>query len=148
MRSLMLLLLAVLTAEDIQLAALQYGPQASVDAAFSTYVRLLENHVADPHLGIYSPETQKFLESRRITEAQQRNELTEIQAVYSRRTIMEAGDLAVMRFSGSTRVPPYFFRKRATGWTIDLSATSRVIGFDQSNQWYVRDPRNEFAFGL
>jgi hypothetical protein len=45
-------------------------------------------------------------------------------------------------------VPPYFLRRQANGWTIDLATASRVIGFDQLNQWYVRDTSTEFAFGL
>lgn len=102
----------------------------------------------DPGLGVYSPETRKLLGARRITDGQQRSELAEIQAVYAGRILTERGDLAVIRFSDARRVPPYFFRRQPAGWTIDLAATSRVIGFDRSNQWYVRDPNSEFAFGL
>jgi uncharacterized protein len=129
-------------------AAESMGPQSSVEAAFLVYVEILEQRVKDPHLGIYSPETQDFLEKQLLTDAQQRNELAEIRAVLDRRTVVEDGDLALLSFPGSRRVPPYFFRKRGAGWMIDLSAMQRVIGFDQVNQWYVRDPHSEFSFGL
>jgi hypothetical protein len=85
---------------------------------------------------------------RRITDRQQRSELAAIQAVNARRLLTERGDLAVIRFVDAPWVPPYFFRGQPGGWTIDLAATSHVIGFDRSNRWYVRDPNTEFAFGL
>lgn len=138
-----------LEADPLPAAAAEFmGPQSSVDAAFLVYVQILGKRVKDPHLGVYSPETQDFLEKQLVTDAQQGNELAEIRAVIDRRTVVEHGDLAVMRFQGSRRVPPYFFRRRGAAWVIDLFATRRVIGFDQLNQWYVRDSQSEFSFGL
>ena len=128
-----------------QADAQSYGPQPSVEAAFSTYLRILENRIREPRLGIYSEDTQDFLETRLVTTAQQTNELAEIRAMYARRIVRENGNLAVIRFPESTRVPPYFFRKQDTGWTIDLAVMMRVIGFDTLNQWYLRDEKSEFS---
>ena len=125
-----------------------YGPQASIEAAFSTYLRILEQQVKDPQLGLYSPETRRLLGARPMTGQQQRRERAEIQAVYARRVVTERGDLGVIRFADAPRVPPYFFRRGPAGWTIDLAAASRTIGFDRSDRWYVRDPNSEFAFGF
>jgi hypothetical protein len=125
-----------------------YGPQPSADAAFSEYLLVLENRVRNPSLGLYSEETQTLLRTRLITEAQQGNELSEIRAVYETRSVKERGDFAVIQFSGSRRVPPYFFRKRGDAWTIDLSAASRLIGFDHLNQWCIRDKNSEFSFAF
>jgi hypothetical protein len=125
-----------------------YEAQPTVQAALATYLRILQDRVKDPRLGVYSPDTRRLLESRTISDAQQRAELAAIQAVYSQRVVRENGDLAVVSFPDSPSVPPYFFRRTPEGWTIDLAAASRVIGFDPSNRWYIRDKTSEFSFGL
>ena len=133
---------------DERFSPAAYGAQASVDMAFSIYLHVLESGVKDSRLEIYSDHTQMFLDKRLVTDAQQQNELAEIQAVYDKRRIREQGSLAVIDFPGSSRVPPYFFRKAPRGWTIDLSIASRLIGFNHLNQWYIRDHNNEFSFAF
>jgi hypothetical protein len=136
------------TASAAPQSAAAYGPQPTADAAFAAYVSVLRNRVKDPALGVYSPATQRLMQGRPITDAQQAAELGEIDAVYASRVVREQGTLAVVTFPGSTRVPPYFFRRGDAGWTIDLASTARIIGFDRMNRWFVRDRNTEFAFGL
>lgn len=143
MRGIALLFLWALSAGT--LAVESYNSQPSVDAAFATYLRVLQNRVKEPRLAIYSAETRKLLAALTTTDAQQASELREIEAVYSSRVTRESGDLAVLLFPGSKRVPPYFFRREGAGWTIDLSVMRRVIGFDNRNQWYVRDRNSEYG---
>ena len=143
MRSIALLLLLTFSAGS--LAVESYNSQPSVDAAFATYLRVLQNRVKESRLAIYSSETRKLLAALAITDAQQAAELREIEAVYSNRVVRESGDLGVLLFPGSKRVPPYFFRREGGAWTIDLSVMRRVIGFDNRNQWYVRDKTSEFS---
>ena len=125
-----------------------YGPQPSVEIAFSTYLALLRNGVKDPTVGLLSPATQEWMRARRVTDAQQRAELSAIESVYARREVRENGALAVVTFPASQQVPPYFFRQGDTGWTIDLAAAARIIGFDRANRWYLRDKSSEFAFAF
>jgi hypothetical protein len=133
---------------SIQVSTASFGPQPSADAAFAAYLRVLEDGIRDADLGLYSPETRKLLRARRITEQQRTNELAAIRAVYPTRVVVEQGALAVIKFPGSTLVPPYFFRHEPGGWTIDLAVANGIIGFDQLNRWYVRNARSEFAFGF
>lgn len=126
----------------------RFGAQPSAAAAFETYLAVLAAGNRSPQLGIYASETRRMLSQRIVTPAQQRNELAAIRAVESSRTMTVDGSLAVIRFPASREVPPYFLRREADGWTIDLAAAARIIGFDQLNRWYVRDPKSEFAFGL
>ena len=142
MRSIALLLLLTFSAGS--LAVESYNSQPSVDAAYATYLRVLQNRVKESGLAIYSSETRKLLAALTISDAQQAAELREIEAVYSNRVVRESGDLGVLLFPGSKRVPPYFFRRERGAWTIDLSVMRRVIGFDNTNQWYVRDKTSEF----
>jgi hypothetical protein len=125
-----------------------YGAQPSVDMAFSTYLALLRNGVKDPTVGVLSPSTQQWMRSRRVTDAQQKAELSAIQSVYVTRTVRENGALAVVLFPGSAQVPPYFFRQGTAGWTIDLAIAGRIIGFDRENRWYVREKTSEFSFAF
>jgi hypothetical protein len=124
-----------------------FGPQVSPEAAFGAYLRVLEQGVRNPDLGLYTPATRDLLRARVVSRAQQRNELAAIRAVYGTRTVREQGDLAVIRFD-SRQVPPYFLRRQQDGWTIDLAAASRAIRFDQRNQWFIDDKTTEFAFGF
>src|SRR5512145_1844386 len=116
MRGIALLFLWTLSAGT--LAVESYNSQPSVDAAFATYLRVLQNRIKEPRLAIYSAETRKLLAAMTITDAQQASELREIEAVYSSRVVRESGDLAVLLFPGSKRVPPYFFRREGSAWTI------------------------------
>lgn len=139
-------LLFVMSIPALQMAA--YGPQPTPDAALAAYVQVLRNRVKDPDLGLYSAATQRLLQGRRMTDAQQRAELSAIEPAYDNRLVRESGALAVICFPGRDTVPPYFFRSIDGRWTIDLAVMSRAIGFDRANRWYPRARDPEFAFGL
>jgi hypothetical protein len=130
-----------------QRSASDFGPQSSPEAAFAAYLRVLEEGVRSPDLGLYTPATRDLLRARVVTRTQQRNELAAIRTVHGTRTVRQQGDLAVIRFD-SRQVPPYFLRRQRDGWTLDLAAASRVIRFDQRNQWFIDDRTTEFAFGF
>jgi hypothetical protein len=124
------------------------GAQPSVDAAIAAYLDVLRTGNRNPDLGLYSPATRGWLRRRRVTDAQQRNELAALEAVYPRRSVRQNGQLAVVSFPDSRQVPPYFFRRDPQGWTIDLSSAARILGFDHLNRWFVREKDSEFAFGF
>jgi hypothetical protein len=145
--SLLIITLGLFTASSPDQAA-TYGAQPSVDMAFATYLALLRAGVKDPTVGLLSPSTQQWMRARKVTDAQQRAELSAIQVVYATRTIRENGALAVVLFPGSAQVPPYFFRQGTSGWTIDLAIAGRIIGFDRQNRWYVREKASEFSFAF
>jgi uncharacterized protein len=125
-----------------------YGPQPTPDAAFAAYMEVLRNRVKDPNLGLYSAATQRLLQGRRMTDAQQRAELSAIETAFGSRIVRESALLAVICFPGRDTVPPYFLRSTDGRWTIDLAVMSRAIGFDRANRWYPRARDPEFAFGL
>ena len=127
----------------------RFAAQPSPDAAFAAYVEVLRQGVTSPDLALYAPETRAWLRDRRITRSMQRSELAVLEAAAPSRRVRDDGaSRAVVCFPGHPEAPPYFLRRSAEGWTIDLMVMSRVIAFDRANRWAVRDPNSQFAFGL
>jgi uncharacterized protein len=127
----------------------RFAAQASPSATLRKYLEVLQGHVKDPDLGLYSPETRHFFRRWLVTDGQQDNELRGLLAVMEQGTTRVEGDRAVVRFSlGDRRVCPYFFVRGGQGWMLDLASMSRLIGFNQNNQWFFRRAGHAYMFAF
>jgi uncharacterized protein len=116
-----------------------YAAQASPLETLQTYLRVLQRHVKNPDLGLYTPETREFYRNWLVTDAQQDNELRELLEVVDLGETRISGDLAVIRFpDDQKKASPYLFMRGEQGWMLDFATMSRVIGFNHRNQWYFR----------
>lgn len=127
-------------------------PFAAADSAEETlrrYLKVLQGHIKDPDLGLYTPQTREFFSNWLVTDAQQDNERRRLQGVIDQGRVMVAGDLAVVRFPLKQRLnSPYLLRLGEVGWMLDFAAMSRLIGFNHRNQWFFRSLDHEFMFAF
>ncbi|MEZ4484813.1 MAG: hypothetical protein R2864_09495 [Syntrophotaleaceae bacterium] len=113
------------------------------------YLKVLQGHIKDPDLGLYTPQTREFFRNWLVTDAQQDNELRELRQVVERGRVVAAEDLAVVRFPIDwRRNSPYLLRRGEGGWMLDFAAMSRLIGFNHRNQWFFRNTEHEFMFAF
>jgi len=120
-------------------------PQQTLDA----YMQVLRQRVKDPELGLYTAESRDFFRRWLVTDAQQDNELKQLQQARSRAETWVSGELAVTRFPvGDRQASPYFFRRGARGWMLDFAAMSRAIGFNHKNQWFFRSTGHPYMFAF
>lgn len=128
------------------------APFAAADSPEETlqrYLQVLQGHVKDPDLGLYTPQTREFFADWLVTDAQQDNERRELQRVIEQGRVVVAGELAVVRFPiGQRRNSPYLLRRGEGGWMLDFSAMSRLLGFNHRNQWFFRSTGHEFMFAF
>jgi hypothetical protein len=127
-------------------------PFAAADSAEETlrrYLKVLQGHIKDPDLGLYTPQTREFFRNWLVTDAQQDNELRTLQGIIDQGRVVAAGDLAVVRFPIKQRLSsPYLLRNGDAGWMLDFAAMSRLIGFNHRNQWFFRSLDHEFMFAF
>ncbi len=127
-------------------------PFAAADSAEETlrrYMKVLQGHIKDPDLGLYTPKTRKFFRNWLVTDAQQDNELRELAAMIDRGQVVAVDNLAVMRFPlEQRRTSPYLLRRDESGWMLDFAAMGRLIGFNHRNQWFFRSTGHEFMFAF
>ena len=145
---------------DVQIgsgsAAKAPSPRAAAFAAQPTpwqtlamYVQVLEEHVKEPDLGIYTADTREFFRKWLVTDAQQDNERRTLEKIRDKAKTSISGDLAVIRFPVAGRhASPYFFRLGRRGWMLDFHAMSRIIGFNHKNQWFFRSTDHPFMFAF
>ena len=127
----------------------RFAAQPTPRATLERYLEVLQSHVKDPELGIYTPETRAFFAKWLVTDAQQDNERKGLEANLPEAEERIAGDLAVLRFPVDNRQSaPYLFRQSAEGWQLDMAAMSRLIGFNHKNQWFFRAVDHEFIFAF
>ena len=118
-------------------------------AALECYRQVLEEHVKDAELTLYTPATREFFASWLVTDAQQNNERRDLEKSLAQAEVFEQGPLAVVRFSLDQRQwSPYFFERCEDGWQLDFSTMSRVIGFNHRNQWFFRTLHHPFMFAF
>ncbi len=123
--------------------------QPSPRQTLERYLVVLQQHVKDPELGIYTPESRAFFRQWLVTDAQQNNERKGLEQNLSEVEERIAGDLAVLRFPVDNRqASPYLLRRSAEGWQLDMAAMSRLIGFNHKNQWFFRALYHEFMFAF
>jgi len=113
----------------------------------------LQRRIKDPHLGIYTPATRQFFSQWLVTDGQQNNALRELERSWSTAEVFTAevaGErLAVVRFPVSARQSaPFFLRYCRAGWQLDFATMSRVLGFNQRNQWHMRSYDHPFGFAF
>ncbi|MCF8067091.1 MAG: TPM domain-containing protein [Desulfobacterales bacterium] len=126
-----------------------FGSRPTPQLTLEVYMAILENHIKDPHLEVYTPETRKFFEKWLVTDGQQDNELRDLIKCKDDGKLYEEGNLAVIRFSVNNRqCAPYFFRKGENGWMLDFASLSRMVGFNHLNQWHFRSQEHEFMFAF
>ena len=126
-----------------------FGPQPTPRKALEAYAMVLSKRIKRSDLGVYSPETQRFLSQWKVTDQQQRNELNDLLKVFDRQETHQTLDRAVIRFPIKHRhAAPYFFSKGAKGWMLDLNAMNKNIGFNHKNQWFLRNQDHSFMFGF
>jgi len=126
-----------------------FGAQPTPKRALEKYALILSKRIKTTNLGVYSPETQRFLSSWRVTDQQQRNELNDLLKVLALQEVRQTLDRAVIRFPIKHRnAAPYFLVRDAKGWRLDLNAMSKNIGFNQHDQWFLRNQDHTFMFGF
>jgi len=126
-----------------------YAAAESPAEVLRRYLTVLQGHIKDPDLGLYTPQTREFFRNWLVTDAQQDNELRELQRVIEQGRVMVAGELAVLRFPiDRRRNSPYLLRRGEAGWMLDFAAMSRLIGFNHRNQWFFRNTDHEFMFAF
>lgn len=129
--------------------AAYFDAQASPPETLRKYLEVLQKHVKDPDLGLYSTETRHFFRRWLVTDGQQDNELRGLLSVVEQGMTRVEGDRAVIRFPvGERRVAPYFFVRGEQGWMLDLASMSRLIGFNQNNQWFFRRTGHAYMFAF
>ena len=127
----------------------KYQAQPSVHDTLDKYIEVLQLHVKDPNLGIYTPETRKFFSSWVVTDAQQDNELQVINRAMPFAEIFTKDNLAVVMFAPDLRqASPFFLEKGDRGWMLDFASMSKLIGFNHKNQWHLRRRNHKYMFGL
>lgn len=128
------------------------APFAAADSPKETlrrYLNVLQGHVKDPNLGLYTPQTQEFFRNWLVTDAQQDNERRELERLIGQGQVVVAGDLAVVRFPiGKRHTSPYLLRRGESGWMLDFAAMSRLIGFNHRNEWFFRSTDHDFMFAF
>jgi hypothetical protein len=126
-----------------------FSAQPSPRQTLERYLDVLQQHVKDPELGIYTPETRVFFRQWLVTDAQQNNERNELEKNLPEVEERIAGELAVLRFPVANRQnSPYLLRRSSEGWQLDMAAMSRLIGFNHKNQWHFRSRDHEFMFAF
>lgn len=128
------------------------SPYAATDSpaeVLRRYLMVLESHIKDPDLGLYTPQTREFFRNWLVTDAQQDNELRELRRVIGQGRVVVSGELAVLRFPiDRRRNSPYLLRRGEAGWMLDFAAMSRLTGFNHRNQWFFRNTDHEFMFAF
>lgn len=129
--------------------AKNYSSQPSVKDTLEKYKEVLRLHIKDPDLGIYTPKSRKFFSNWVVTDAQQDNELRNINSAISTAEIITKDNLGVIRFSPDRRqASPFFLLKDSKGWMIDFASMNKLIGFNHKNQWHFRRKDHKYMFGF
>lgn len=126
----------------------RYGPQDSPEKTLQVYKRLLRNHVKDPDLPLFTPQTRKFFSKWVVTNGQQDNELRSLEKADSHRVII-SGIYGVIRYPASNRTQsPYFFVKGENGWMLDFATMAEVLRMNHRNMWMLKGMDHPFMFGF
>nr|WP_320050234.1 TPM domain-containing protein [uncultured Desulfuromonas sp.] len=127
----------------------RFVPQPTPLAALECYRQVLEEHVKDAELRLYTPATREFFASWLVTDGQQNHERNALEQALPHAQVVVQEPLAVVRFAADQRQwSPYFFEHGDDGWQLDFSTMSRVIGFNQRNQWFFRTRNHPFMFAF
>jgi uncharacterized protein len=129
--------------------AAEFGPRGSPEETLKQYIKALKLHIKDPNLGMYTPDTRRFFSTWVVTDAQQDNELQDLEKAIHTGVLLQNENLAVVRFPVANRqVPPYFFRQSDDGWMLDCASMSKTIRFNHLNQWFFKTRTHPFMFAF
>jgi uncharacterized protein len=115
----------------------------------SAYHERMAGRDARTDLPLYSAATVAMLANWVVTPAQMDN----VVRTY-RDCVVDGvrvhGDVAVVRYRvGQRRCAPYFLRREAGAWKLDLATLSGAVRFNHENQWhFAPSPPPEFAFAF
>ncbi|MBN2297970.1 MAG: TPM domain-containing protein [Deltaproteobacteria bacterium] len=133
-----------LTSQDAAMFSAQPSPKETLEK----YKEVLKNHIKDPDLGIYTIQTRAFFSDWLVTDAQQDNELNDLEH-NAMQSCFQKDNLAVITFPVEERSrAPYFFRRDTSGWMLDFASMNKIIGFNHKNQWFFRNTGHEFMFAF
>jgi uncharacterized protein len=109
----------------------------SPEETLGRYLAAMAARNGDPGLPLYTDATQGMLRSWVMTPAQMSNVARTYRGCTSEPARKDAsGDLAVIRYPAAQRqCAPWFFRRGARGWALDLTMMQKAIRFGRSNAW-------------
>jgi uncharacterized protein len=109
----------------------------SPEETLGRYLAAMAARNGDPGLPLYTDATQGLLRNWVMTPAQMSNVARTYRGCTSEPARKDAsGDLAVIRYPAAQRqCAPWFFRRGARGWALDLTMMQKAIRFGRSNAW-------------
>ena len=122
-------------------------PGTSPDAALETYRTLLGARALTDESRILTPDSRALLQ-RGYSGGQQSREGSVLSRAMDQAQTVVDGDRAVIVFPTSNEASPYFLRRGAEGWQVDLASMARYIGFDAQNHWYFRSTGHPYSFAF
>lgn len=126
-----------------------FVPQPYPAMTLEKYTQVLSQHIKDPDLGLFTPQTREFFKKWLVTDAQQDNELHCLLKALPDATVIQEQDLAVIYFSVHNRqVSPYLLKKGVDGWMLDFATMNQVIGFNHKNQWFFSKQDHAYMFAF
>ena len=124
-----------------------FAAQPTPEAAFQLYLEHDRQHITDPNLGIFTPETRAFFRQWTVTNAQMENEYRTFSG--KPYAVRQDASRAVIRFPREERtLSPFFLRRSEEGWQVDIATMSQVISFNASNQWRFSDLDHPYMFAF
>jgi uncharacterized protein len=129
----------------------QVAPERTPEGTVAAYLAAMAARNGRPDLAVYSRQSREMLASWTMTPAQMDSVVRTYRSCpggeirYS-----DQSDLAVIRYAATARqCSPWFLRREGGRWTLDLTATQRVIRFNHRNQWRMPDPDGHpYAFAF
>jgi uncharacterized protein len=122
-------------------ASLRRGPDvaaaAAPNATVAAYLDAMAARNANPHLSLYSTDTQALLQRMPVTPAQMDNVAREgRRCSWEHARLSDDGQRAVVRASPQERAcAPYFIVLEANQWRLDLATMYTSIRFGRNNAW-------------
>lgn len=125
-----------------------FQPQATSEETLQLYMHALNDHIKDPQLPLFTPETRKFFSKWVVTNAQQDNEHFSLRE-RAEATILRSGNYAVLRYPLERRLQsPYFFRKDDEGWMLDFATMNLVLQMNHKNMWMMKTMDHPYMFAF
>jgi uncharacterized protein len=105
-------------------------------AVLNAYQQAMATRNGNPHLSIYTHDTQSMLERRTVTPGQMSNEAKNLKSCLPGKLAV-ADAFAVIRFPAQARnCPPYFLRSEDGAGKLDLTMMQTAIRFNHRNFWH------------
>lgn len=128
------------------------SPGATPTQTLAAYFRAMGDRNAAPDLTIYTPETRAMLHRWVVTPAQMDTVVRTYRTCGKGQTRMgPEGRRAAIRYAVNKRhCAPFFFRKMAAGWALDLTVMQTLIRFGRDNSWHFAADAagNPYAFAF